>query len=254
MEKPEARNKFAAFQAVFSFDPREDIQGLTLYGTGNRPGEGILILQGRFDANRLLTLVRAAKDYTSSNHRSHVIHEWTDEKKEAQGRKDAHTVAAFHSGKLVFGQGRDAVAAALDVLDHQTPSLSSTRDFTERSAVAGPFLTAATRQVDVPDGQPHSALLRQAHYLSLTAGEGAGQMTVQMLARAATVQAAQGMQKIGEGLIALMSLQTNKPAQAALARATRLQQSSNELTATMSLPAADVIHWMRNQAAHKTKD
>ena len=127
MEKPEAQNKFAAFQAVFSFDPREDIRGLTLYGTGNRPEEGVLILQGRFDANRLLTLVRAAKDYTSSNHRAHVVHEWTDEKKEAQGRKDARTVAAFHSGRLVLGQGRGTVAAALDVLDNQAPNLSSTR-------------------------------------------------------------------------------------------------------------------------------
>lgn len=32
MEKPEAQQKFAAFQSIFSFDPRRELHGLTLYG------------------------------------------------------------------------------------------------------------------------------------------------------------------------------------------------------------------------------
>lgn len=254
MEKPEAQNKLAAFQAIFSFDPRKDIQGLTLYGTGNNPKEGILIVQGTFDTGRLVTLVKGAKDYESSNHRNHVIHEWTDEKKQQQGRPDAHTVAATYGGDLILGQTRDAVAAALDVLDGVAANLGSTAYFNELSGAGTSFLQAATRKVEVPDGQPHSAILRQADYLSLTAREGAGEMTVRLFAQAKSEEVAENMQKISQGLIALLSLQTNKPAQAALANATSVQQSGNQLTATMSLPAADVVQWMENQAARRAND
>ena len=251
MEKPEAQNKLAAFQAIFSFDPRRDIGGLTLYGTGNEPRDGVLIVQGTFDTDRLVTLVKGARDHASSNHRAHVIHEWTDENKERQGRKDAHTVAAVHGGDVILGQARDAVAAALDVMDNVAANLTSTAYFNEFSTTGASFLQGATRKVEVGDGQPHSAMLRQAQYLSLDAGEAAGQMTVRMFAQANSEQVAHSMQQIGQGLIALMSFQTNKPAQAALANATTLQQSGNQLTATLRLPSTGVIEWMQEQEARK---
>lgn len=249
MEKPEAKNKLAAFEAIFSFDPRRDITGITLYGTGTRPNQGILLLHGSFDTQRLITLAKAGQNYASSEHRTHVIHAWTDEKKAAAGRKDARTFAAVHGGSVVLGQTQEAVAAALDVLDNVSANLGSTGYFLD---VAGTgFLQAATRKMEVPEGQPHSAMLRQAQYLSLTAAETAGQFQLNCFAQAASPEAAQSMHQVAQGLLALASLQTNKPEAVKFAKAIHLAQSGENLTATLTLPAADVIEEMKRKAAEK---
>src|SRR5580692_5209982 len=43
MEKPEALTKLAAFQAIFGFDLRKQLHGLTLYSTGSQPVDGVLL-------------------------------------------------------------------------------------------------------------------------------------------------------------------------------------------------------------------
>src|SRR5262252_3017054 len=44
LEKPDAQDKFAAFQSIFNFDPRKQVHGLTLYSTGSAPEDGVLLV------------------------------------------------------------------------------------------------------------------------------------------------------------------------------------------------------------------
>jgi hypothetical protein len=94
-------------------------------------------------------------------------------------------------------------------------------------------------------------MLRQAQYLSLTAAENGGQFQLNCFARTASPEAAQGMHQVAQGLLALVSLQTNKPEAVKFARAIQLAQSAENLTATLTLPAADVIEEMKRKAAEK---
>src|SRR5262245_53006794 len=63
LDKPAAQEKFAAIQAIFSFDPRKQLHGLTLYGTGSNPAEGVLLAYAAGDPDSLLVLHRAARVY-----------------------------------------------------------------------------------------------------------------------------------------------------------------------------------------------
>src|SRR3954462_12454889 len=81
MEKPEAQAKLAVFQSLFSFDLRTQLHGLTLYGTGNSTEDGVLLVYADFDTDKLLTLAKAAKDYQSTTHNQHTIHNWVDNKR-----------------------------------------------------------------------------------------------------------------------------------------------------------------------------
>jgi hypothetical protein len=249
MYQPEAQNKLAAFEAIFSFDPRRDVTGVTLYGTGTRPEQGVMLLHGSFDTQRLVTLAKAGIDYVATEHRNHVIHAWTDRCRAKAGRKDARAFGAVHGSSVVLGQKHEAIASALDVLDNLTANLGSTGYFLDVSSTG--FLQAATRKVEVPDAQPHSAMLRQAQYLSLTAGETAGQFQLNVFAQAASAEAAQSMHQVGQGLLALAALQTDRPEAVQFARAIQLAQSGDHLTASLTLPATDVIAEMKRKAAAK---
>jgi hypothetical protein len=208
-----------------------------------------VLLYGSFDTQRLVTLAKAGIDYVATEHRNHVIHAWTDRCKAKAGREDARAFGAVHGSSIVLGQTHEAVASALDVLDNLTANLGSTGYFLDVSGTG--FLQAATRKVEVPDAQPHSAMLRQAQYLSLTIGETAGQFRLNVFAQTASAEAAQSMHQVGQGLLALAALQTNKPEAVQFARAIQLAQSGDQLTASLMLPATDVIQEMKRKAAEK---
>ena len=71
MEKPEAQAKFAAFQSIFNFDPRKQLHGLTLYSTGKAPEDGVLLVYGDFDADRLVTLAKAGEGLSETTYKQH---------------------------------------------------------------------------------------------------------------------------------------------------------------------------------------
>src|SRR6266446_1744860 len=81
MDKPEAQNKLAAFQAMFGFDLRKQLHGLTLYSNGSSPQDGVLVVYADFDPDHLQTLAKGANGYRSADHNQHLIHNWIDDKK-----------------------------------------------------------------------------------------------------------------------------------------------------------------------------
>src|SRR5262245_20338921 len=82
-DKTAPQAKFAAFQAIFSFDPRKHLHGLTLYGAGSNPADGVLLAYADVDPDRLIVLAKAARDYQTNTHNGFVIHSWIDDKKPA---------------------------------------------------------------------------------------------------------------------------------------------------------------------------
>src|SRR5438094_271015 len=44
LDKPEAKDKLAALQTIFSFDLRKQLHGLTLYSTSDSPEDGVLLV------------------------------------------------------------------------------------------------------------------------------------------------------------------------------------------------------------------
>src|SRR6266581_4570970 len=78
LDKPNVQAKFAAFQSIFSFDPRKQLHGFTLYSAGSSAEDSVLLLYADFDPDRLVTLAKAANGYDSVTNGQHVIHNWID--------------------------------------------------------------------------------------------------------------------------------------------------------------------------------
>ena len=137
MEKPEAQKKFAAFQAIFNFDPRKELHGLTLYGTSSEPEDGVLLVYADFDPARLTTLAEGAKEHAATTRGNHTIHSWLDEKKPAKDGVKPRTYAAIHNGRVIFAQKESRVVDALDVLDRIRANLSADTAYSGLGANGG---------------------------------------------------------------------------------------------------------------------
>jgi len=255
LEQPEVKAKLAAFQTIFDFDPRKQLHGLTLYSTGKAPEDAVLLVYADFDADRLLTMARAAKDYQCLTNKQHLIHTWIDEKKKARHGARPRVYAAIHGANVVvFAQQETRVAEALDVLDRAAPNLAASGLFPAMGASAsGAFVEAAARKMELPASDPNAALFRLSKEAYLQVGEAQGQLKATLKLDANDEDTARQMASVGQGLLALMKLQKDDPGSVQLAEALSLKQDGVSVTATLAVPIDQAIALVKAGAARKAE-
>jgi len=252
MNKPEVQAKFAAFETIFSFDPRTALRGLTLYSTGTAPEDGVLLVYADINASRLETLVKAAKDYQSTPYKQHVIHNWIDEKKKkGPDGSQPRVYAAIHGGRVViFGQRQARVAGALDVLDKAAPSLGVSAAFPQLGASDNAsFIQGLARKVDLPPSDPNAALFRLTRQTLLQVSEAQRQLNATLTLDARDEEVAAQMVTVAQGLVALMKLQTDKPESVKLAEATTIRQEGASVVGRLNLSVDEVVAMLKAGAA-----
>jgi hypothetical protein len=248
-EKPEVQKKLAAFQAIFNFDPRQAVHGVTLYGGSKAPDDGVLLVYADFDSARLTTLAEGAKEHRASTHRLHQIHSWLEERRPAKDGVKPRTYAAIHAGRLVvFGQKEERVAEALDVLDGFKPGLNTSQQFAHLGGVGAGFVQAAARNLDLPGSAPGAVVLKQSKSMALNVAEAQGQMLATLTLEADTAEIAQQIASIGRGIIGLMALQTEKPESVKLAQGLSIQENGASVVVNLTLPAQEMLGIIHNKA------
>lgn len=251
LDKPEAQAKFDAFQAIFSFDPRRSVQGCTLYSRGSAPTDAVLLLYGSFDANRLVTLAKAGKEYQSADHRGYVIHSYLEERRRHRSGEGIRTFGAIHAGgAVVFGQKESRVKEALDTLDRLQSSLEGAAAFSQwAGAPSTAFLLGAVRRTDTLNLDARAAFLKQCSQYSLTAGEVQGTLGVDSLLTTDSEETAANVLAMNQGLKALLAFQTDKPGAVRLAEAMSVSQVGANVLVSISLPANELVQFLNDAAA-----
>jgi hypothetical protein len=254
MEKPDAQAKLAAFQAIFSLDLRTQLHGLTLYNTGNLPQDGVLLVYADFDTAKLVALARAAKDSQSAAYKQHTIYNWIDEKKKPKDGVQPRVYAAIQGARVIFGQRETCVAQALDVLDGSVPALATSNTFPQLGAAnATNFLDAAARKLNLRSSDGNAALFRLARVMRLQIGQTGQEVTATLNLDANDDEVAACMATIGQGVVALMKLQKEKPEVVKLAEAISLKHNGAGIVATLAMPAGDVVDMLKADAARKAQ-
>jgi hypothetical protein len=251
LDKPDNQAKLSVFQDMFGMDLRTQLHGCTLYGTGDSPEDGVLLVYADFNPDKLENLAKAAEDYQSTNHNQHVIHNWLDDHKKRHGSgQKARTYAAIHANRVViFGQRETSVAAALDVMDRLSQNLSSGKTFSHLGTGTGNgFIEAAARKLDLPGSDPHAALFRLSKMMRLQVGESQQKVTATLTLDAKDEDVANQMASVGQGLVALLKLQKEKAEVTRLADALAISQSGASVIATVKMPSDDLIQMLKAHA------
>jgi hypothetical protein len=252
MEKPEAQTKFAAFQAMFNFDPRRQLHGLTLYSHTMGPDDGVLIIYADVDPSRLATLAKSAKEYQSSTHKQHVIHSWIEEKKKAKDGVKPRTYAAIYGSQaVVVAQQQARVVEALDVLDGRAAALASTTFWPFGTGTDSSFMQAVARKLSLPGSDPNAAIFRLSKLMKFNLGEDRGNINGSLVMVTESDEVATNVAGIAKGLVSLLKLQQSKPEAVKLAEALNLTQQDEKVVVNLSLPATDVVSMMKADAARK---
>ncbi len=252
LERPEDAAKLAAFEAIFQFNLAEDLNGITLYGNGEEE-KGVMLLDGTFNNEHLITLIRGGENYAQTAHRSHTIHRWPDGYKVTEKDPKPPVFGAIHpNGLIILADAQAYVAQALDVLDGMQPSLAaSTKLAIPDETVTNSYLIGAGKYTDIAKINPRAAILQKAEMLGLAVGESGGVVTAVLEAEATGEREARLMKSVADGLLGLLALSENDPNAALLADSLEVSLSGKIVTLNLSLQASEVIAFIEAEEARK---
>lgn len=245
LDQPEPAAKLAAFQAIFGFDPRKQLHGLTLYGWGTN---GVLLVDADFDGERLATLAKAAKAYRNVEYHGHTIGSWIDENK----KKDGRTYGVIVGKRVLFGRDETSVTRALDVLDGTSPSLANGSNFAQFAASDDKsIIEGGASAFPLGEAGPQAVILKLTRVVGISISDTDQQVKATLGLVSKDESAASQIAAIGQGLLALLKLQKQNPDASKVADSVQIHQDGAKLTATVTLPEEQLIAALKADAARK---
>ena len=213
-----------AVKRMFSLNPVTDLQGITLWGTGEKD-KGAVIIRGEFDPEHLTDLIAGAQDYESWEHEGTTIHTWRDEK------KDEIQFGSFPSSNVVVISGQKSfVIETVDVFGGRADALESGFESSETVFALG---VANLEEMDV-EGE-ESQMLEKAKTLRLRLFEDSEQMHAELTVEVLENQHATRLKRVLEGIIALGELSNDELAGMKLDSKVSVSDGTT-VTASLSVP------------------
>ncbi len=113
------RNQAAVIQTLTDFDAFSDLDRISLYGRIDEDPANVIVAEGRFNQQKLVSLVALNATYEKQSLGGYDVHHWDDE--------DGEKYAVFlDAGTLVFGGSADALQRMNAARTSTTASFLST--------------------------------------------------------------------------------------------------------------------------------
>lgn len=237
------------FAMIFSFHPLDDVRDVTIYGTGKDREKAVVLIDGFFDKERILTILRMNPQYKEITYGDIVLHEWFDE-----NQKDPNQMmyGSFYKDDLiVMGAGLEAVKLAVDVLKGSAENAAGGIFNQAALNAKGAFFQAAGKRVGEmveQDQDPQAAVLKETDQLGLAIGEIEGKFYIDLGLTAKSEEAAQAITNILDGIIAFVSLPNeDQPKLAELAKKVKVSCEKNTVQVHFESDPEAVVQFLKEQ-------
>jgi hypothetical protein len=194
------------FATIFSFHPLDDVRDVTVYGTGNDREKVVVLVDGFFDKEKILSILRVNPEYKVIKHGNIVLHQWIDEDQKDPNNKMMYG-CFYRDDLIVMGAGLEAVKLEVDILNGSAKNAAGNIFKQPTLDAKGAFLQAAGIHVGEMLGQdPDAAAFRQTDLLGLAIGEVEGKFYIDLRLTAKSEEMAQAITQMLEGILAFVSL------------------------------------------------
>lgn len=245
--------KLQGFATIFSFHPLRDVRDVTLYGQGKDRNNAVVIIDGRFDPEKLLAVVRWNQQYQEIPYQGATLHGWLNEEQKGGQTTSQMMYGYIHNkNQVVLSAGLDALKRAADTLKTPAADTASTLLKEVPEGQNNVFFQAVATDVERIAGpvgeQPQAALLRQTDSLALTVGETTDKVFVTLQLEGESAEVADSMLKVLQGLIAFAQLASQEqPRLAELARGVTVSRLENVAQVRLEAAPQTVAGFLREQ-------
>ena len=237
------------FAMIFSFHPLDDVRDVTLYGTGKDRQKAVVLIDGFFDKERILSVVSMNPEYKETKYGDIVLHQWLDENQKDPNNKMMY--GCFYKDDLiVISAGMDAVKQEVDVLKGSAKNAANGIFNQAALNTEGAFFQAAGKRVgEMVDGEdPQAAALKQSDQLGLAIGENDGRFYIDVGLIAKSEEAAQAITQMLEGIIAFVSLPNEQqPLLAELAKKIKVSCEQSKVQALFQSEPELVVQFLKEE-------
>ncbi len=248
MENRGVEDKLREFAIVFSFHPLDDVRDVTVYGTGSDEEKGVVLVDGVFDRDKLLAMVRFSEEYEQYEYRDITLYRWLHKDKPEDESGKMMYGCFYGDDLMVMSRGLDAVKQAVDVL---SGSAENANDMFNQPALqaTGVFLKFAAYDVGrMAEQQPQAASLKQAEEMALVLGEQQGNIYAVLELKAAAEEAALNIRKVGDGILGFAALAgQEQPILAKLAEKVHLSSEDSTVRVRFEAESGSILSLLKEQ-------
>ncbi|MCL1922110.1 MAG: hypothetical protein FWG50_13745 [Kiritimatiellaeota bacterium] len=246
-----ATRQLAAIHAATGINLTNDIDTVVLFGKGNAQSNAVLALYGRFDANRLTTILGMANEFQNRAIGSRNLLSWTD-------NGQCNNLCFIDPTHAVLSRDADEVIAAVKQVDNPaaTPNAALAKAL---APVPNRFLVLQLNNMAdfVADNQQLVFLKgTEALLLELCTkpidGEDKGDLDGTVTLNGGDLEQATQLHQVLLGLQAILTMQAkDNPTAAALAQQVKIDRQEQIIKLNIQLPQAFLKQFVANQAAQR---
>lgn len=249
--------KLQVVAAGFSFHPLKDVRGVTLYGKGKDRSNAVVIIDGQFDPERLVSVVRANAQYQEIPYQGVTLHRWLNEEKKGDQTTTAMMYGCIHGGRqIVVSAGLEALKGAVDTLKGPAGGAPSPLLGQIPESGKGVFLQiVATGLGEIVGEDPQAAVLKQANLLTLTAGQPAENLAIDLNLRGESAEVADTMVQMFQGLVAALTMASqDQPKLGELVKAVSVSRADKMAQIRFAAPAQAAFEFIKQQLEQKKQE
>jgi len=244
------QEKMQSFTTIFGFHPLDDVRDATLYGADGDRKKVVVLIDGQFDQDKLLALVRMNAQHAELDHDGITIHRWLHEEKNAEESTSQMMYGCLYDGHLVVMSGDlDVTKRAIDAVRSRTAEAPVDLLAAVASDGDGVFFQVVGTGVGTMVGEkPQAALLRQTEALRLHFGETAGKVFVRIALDAKSQEMAQSMGQMLQGMVAMATLAgQDQPARVEMLRTMQLYTEDKTTHVRFEAQAQSLFDYLKKQ-------
>ncbi len=242
---PKAKVGLSFIKGLFGVDLLKDISGVTVYSSGPKEEDGVLIVRGPFSPEQTLNLLKLSGGYECVPFGSRSIHKGVDEKK---GKPFA--VCFLESGAAVLSSSAEKVQAAVDVVDGKLPCLKPSGDLKIPESAGGMLLVATKDKVGFGEMAKTAVLQKSGVSGNLFLAEVSGCLELGVQIFCDSPETAAQIEQVVRGMMAGVALAKDKnPELAEIVGGMSVKNEGGAVSAKISCPVAKAFDFIKAQEA-----
>ncbi len=251
LEQDPSRSQLDAFEQRAQFDPRTDLDGVTVYGLDDTEQGSLVILDGNIDRSHLESMVKAHKDHRSVEHAGSTLHRWTTPS--SAGVQKSYG-AAMGASKVAVGPSLALMLASLELLSGKGDSFADDELLAGLETGAGVFLVAVADIRAVQISGPQAAMLQMVHTAQLVLGEQGDKVVGDLRLQTSSPESAKRVQALLQGLLAVTMLsQRDKPEWVDLSRAMTVTTTGSQVKVAIKMAPEIAVRHLGKQIRRQVR-
>ena len=191
--------KNARFHEHYKIDILNDINGVTVYGTGNDEENTVVCLRGNFERDYLLGLLAEEDSHKEIPHGTFIIHAW-----------DYHEFGVFVDDNFaLLAQSETTLRKALDVISGKKPNIATSSLKSYINGIpSNVFFVALAKDISqLAEHEKDVFVFRKTESAVFTLAEEKEDVHMRLNFTVKTLEDAKNMESVIRGLISLANMQ-----------------------------------------------